>query len=246
MIIPIPILACLVLALLIESGRRGRRSRWSNRTQYRSSNERLPHRPHLRGRGWRRSEEEARRLAINLLGGTGDPTAHLIAGVVLLPGERSWDVARTRVAVWTQRPLWVTRSRIGWRGRTVRSVRQHETAAGWQDRGTIDGLVSSERLVGRIGPTGELVSVWWSTIAGIDIDLRRARILLQTNNGWRAQLSGPGVRTVAVAAVAACHGLRALTAHPGLASLWASGFPQPPSRPTPKALGPGSTSDYWS
>jgi hypothetical protein len=74
-----------------------------------------------------------------------------------------------------------------------------------------------------------MFSVWWSGLAGVDIDLKRDRILLNGENGWTGKLTGPTVAPLAVAAIAMCHGLDALLVHPALAALGQ----EDPSQPTP-------------
>jgi len=111
---------------------------------------------------------------------------------------------------------------------------------GWQDRGEGDWLITSLRLVGRTRPDGELTSIWWSGLAGIQLDLGADTVHLDGNNGWRGELIGPGVAPIAVAAVAACHGPEVLLVHPGLARLRGSGTQAETSpAPEPLALGPG-------
>jgi len=75
------------------------------------------------------------------------------------------------------------------------------------------------RLVGRTRPDGELASICWSGLAGIQLDLDADTVHLDGNNGWRGEITGPGVATIAVTAVAACHGPEALLVHSGLARL---------------------------
>ena len=63
------------------------------------------------------------------------------------------------------------------------------------------------------------MSIWWASVAGTEVDVRNEFVMLNTANGWRGRLSGPGTAPIAVAVVAACHGPAALLAHPGLACL---------------------------
>ncbi len=135
----------------------------------------------------------------------------------------------------------VARSRVrGW-GRRVGSAAREVTASGWQDNGGIDWLVTSLRLVGRTQPEGELLSIWWGGSPASGVDLGVDAVHLDGNNRWRGQVTGPGVAPIAVAAVAACHGLEALAVHPGLASLRRPSSTPVETSPVPEplALGPG-------
>lgn len=111
----------------------------------------------------------------------------------------------------------------------------------------MDWLVTSLRLVGRAQAEGELLSIWWSGLAGVQVGLDADTVHLDGNNGWLGHMTGPGVAPIGVAAVAACHGPEALLVHQALARL-----PRPstqgetPPAPEPLALGPGDpTPKVW-
>jgi hypothetical protein len=144
-----------------------------------------------------------------LASGGHDPVAHLAAGgVVLQPGEIAWIHTRARLAVWTIQSAWVTCSRVRWRGRRAESTSREVAAGGWRDHGAVDWLITSLRLVGRTGPNGGLLSIWWSDLAGVKVDLGNDTIYLEAANGWRGQITGPGIAPIGVAAIAVCHGQR--------------------------------------
>jgi hypothetical protein len=188
----------------------------------------------------REAAETARAFVAMIAAGGHDPVAHLGAGVVLQPGESPWVHARARLATWDTHVVQVSSRRGRWWGRRVENVAREMTLRGWQDRGEGDWLITSLRLVGRTRPDGELTSIWWSDLAGIQLDLGADTVHLDGNNGWRGELIGPGVAPIAVAAVAAGHGPEALLVHPGLARLRGSGTQAETSpAPEPLALGPG-------
>ena len=113
---------------------------------------------------------------------------------------------------------------------------------GWEGHGEIDWLTTSKRIVGRYQAGGELISVWWSALAGVDIDLDHDRLTLNAVNGWTGHLSGPDVSLIAVAAVGICHGSEALTVHPALLALRVSeGWQTMPPPEEPRALTKSST-----
>jgi len=221
----------LGVALVLTLVRRLRRSRQGGR-----------HRHHRMGwlvarRRRRRAEDDARQLLAALLrGGQIDPRSHLTAGVILQSGEVTWGTAAARLAVRTTTAAWITRTRISWWARRAETVGQEQTSSGWMRQGGAEWLLTSHRLAGRLPGTSELISIWWSTVAGLGIDLRRGHLLLQTATGWRASFEGPGVAPMAVAAVVGCHGPAALRDHPSLGSLQDSD-PTPAPQP-PRALGP--------
>jgi hypothetical protein len=187
-------------------------------------------------------------LVAVLAAGGHDPVAHLGAGVVLQPGEMPWAQARSRLATWDTHVARLSRSRVGWWGRRVDSAAREVTTSGWQDHGEIDWLITSLRLVGRTQPDSELTLIWWSGIAGLLVDLDAETVHLDGNNGWRGHITGPGVATIGVAAVAACHGPAALLVHPGLVRLRGSGAQvETSATPEPLALGQGDPVDgMWS
>jgi len=154
-----------------------------------------------------------------LAAGGHDSVAHLCVGVVLQPGEKAWVQARARLVTWETQSAQVSRSRARWWGRRVEGAAQEVTASGWQDHGEIDWLITSLRLVGRVHSDGELLSLWWNGLAGIEVDLDVDTVHLDGVNRWRGHITGPGVAPISVAAVAACHGPGALLVHPGLARL---------------------------
>lgn len=187
----------------------------------------------------REAAEAARALVVVLAAGGHDSVAHLGVGVVLQPGERAWVQARARLVTWETQSAQVSRSRARWWGRRVEGAAREVTASGWQEHGEIDWLITSLRLVGRVHSDGELLSLWWNGLAGVEVDLDADTVRLDGVNGWRGQITGPGVAPIGVAAVAACHGPRALLVHPGLACLRGPRTQTETSQaPDPPALGP--------
>lgn len=83
----------------------------------------------------RLAEERARRLVVDLMTGRSGLVANLSAGVVLRPGEVAWQSTQTRLATWTTRPVWVSRSRVTWLGRRAESIGQEAAVSGWQEHG---------------------------------------------------------------------------------------------------------------
>jgi len=169
-----------------------------------------------------------------------DPVVHLAAGVVLEAGEVAWQRSVARLAVWSTETSWVTRSKVGWLGRRAQGVSREAVVSGWREHGNIDWLITSARLAGRAPASGELISIWWAGLSGAQLDLDAGVIRLDVASGWSAQITGPGVSPIAVAAVAACHGPASLLDHPGLACLRGrAGVPEASRGPEPPAVGAG-------
>jgi hypothetical protein len=124
---------------------------------------------------------------------------------------------------------WTAYTQVSWLGRRARNITRESTTEGWQDHRQIDWLVTSQRVVGRRPASGELFSLWWSGVTGVEVDIKRDCIVLNTVNGWTGMLTGPTVAPLAVAAIAMCHGPEALLVHPALAPLRQGD----PSQPTP-------------
>ena len=221
-----------------------RRRRWHQPHPGDEPLRRRPRRAHRLGdrRRRRAAESEARALVTRLA--TNDPGEglDLAAGIVLRAGEIAWLRASARLSVWVSEAIWVTSSRSSWLGRRAQSVGAPRVRAGWRDEGSVEWLVTSARLAGRLPRTGEVLSIPWASVAGLEVDLPGGQVRIQTANGWRCVLSGPGVAPIAVAGVAACHGVAALIAHPALAGLRDPALSRDPAstrRPEPLALGSG-------
>jgi hypothetical protein len=136
---------------------------------------------------------DARALAIELA--RGEPSTAfdpMAAGVVLQPGE----------IVYRQVPLWI---RVQQDGR-------------WADASYADVLVSDMRLLCRFA-SGSLVSLWWSGLVGLRVDLAAEHIVLDFGDGQLVNLSGPLVAPVAVVGIASVYGMEAMLTHPGLARI---------------------------
>jgi hypothetical protein len=237
------IVGLLTLWRVIASVRPRRRA-WEQRTGGAPSRRR-PCRHHRPGDGKRRrlAREQARDLVGTLLAGGHDPVVHLAAGVVLEAGEVAWQRSMACLSVWSTESSWITRSRISWLGRRAHSASSEVVVSGWRDYGGIDWLITSARLVGRAPTSGELISIWWAGLSGVQVNLDAGVVSLDAANGWRAEITGPGVAPIAVAAVAAvaaCHGPASLVGHPGLACLRGQSVVAEASRgPEPPVLGTG-------
>lgn len=184
---------------------------------------------------------QARELARAIVEDRPDPTAHLAAGVVLQPGEDAWLRARARLASRTSQPAWTARTQASWLDRRARSVTRESPTEWWLDNGEIHWLITSERVVGRLPASSEMISLWWSGLAGVDVDLKRDCIVLNGVNGWTGMLTGPAVAPIGVAAVAMCHGLEALPEHPALEMLRKQGSQQPSPAQGPRVVDSGGT-----
>jgi hypothetical protein len=233
----------IVVALLMAVAwvRRRGASSWK-RSLGGSPLHRRPRRHHRVGDRRRRQDasEEARAFVAMLAVGGRDLLAHLHTGVILQAGETPWAHAQARLATWETQAAQVAASRVRWGGRRVDSTGREVAAGGWQDHGELDWLITSLRLVGRTQANGELISIWWSGLAGAQVNLAGDAVHLDGSNGWRGAITGPGVAPIAVAAVAACHGQEALPVHPGLALLRRPATQTETSRsPEPPALRPG-------
>ena len=138
------------------------------------------------------SYADARHLALELAGGTGQSLDAMAAGVVLEAGE----VARRLVDGWLR--IWVD--------------------GAWSLPRWTQSLVSDRRLLVRLD-SGELVSLWWEGLVGFSADLEAGYVVLDFGDGRPRSLSGPGAPVVAVAGVARLYGPEAMLTHPALAPL---------------------------
>jgi hypothetical protein len=84
-----------------------------------------------------------------------------------------------------------------------------------------------------------MISIWWSGLAGVDIDLESDRIVFNGVNGWTGVLTGSAVAPIAVATIAMCHGLEAILVHPALEFVRRSGPGQLPRSRELEAAGEG-------
>lgn len=165
-----------------------------------------------RYREWEREAREgawgdARWLALDLYHGRAGPLGTYDIGLALEPGEVLYRQAWARY--WT---LGATTELVDSHGRV--SV----VPAAWRDWGWCQTVVTSHRLATRLAADGcRLVSNWWASIAGVQVDLARDVVVLDDRaSSWRGAYGGPAAALVAVAAVERVHGLAALIDHPAL------------------------------
>lgn len=137
--------------------------------------------------------EDARLLALELGGlrqaQTVDPMS---VGVVLEAGEQAYRAV----------PLELRVLEAGW----------------WTVGEPCRALVTDRRLLLR-RPQGELASLWWGSVVGLEVDLAVGRVVLDFGDGRPRGIFGPGTAVAAVMAVAGVYGLEALVTHPGLVGL---------------------------
>jgi hypothetical protein len=136
---------------------------------------------------------DARALAIELA--RGEPSARfdpMAAGVVLQPGETAYR----------QVPIWI---RVQQDGR-------------WAEASLAEVVVTDLRLLCRFG-SGSLVSLWWSGVVGLRVDLAAEHIVLDFGDSEPVNLSGAQVAPVSTVAIASVYGTQALVGHPALALL---------------------------
>ena len=138
--------------------------------------------------------DDARALALELAGLSSARSAvdAMADGVVLGPGER----ALRRVGLWLRM----------------------RTGGLWSDAVWASVIVTDSRLIARL-PAGDLVSLWWGSIVGFDVDLTEQRVILDYGDGTPRLLAGAAVSLAAVAGVVRLYGVEALTTHAALAPL---------------------------
>jgi hypothetical protein len=136
---------------------------------------------------------DARALALELAGMRDDaPIDAMVQGLVLEPDE----VGRRVAALWLR----------------IRVDGQ------WSPASWSQVLISNHRLLIRLSG-GDLVSLWWGSLVGFEVNLGEDFVILDFGDGRPRALSGSGVALVAVAGVARLYGVEALTTHPALEPL---------------------------
>lgn len=139
------------------------------------------------------AHDNARALVLQIVSGKPTGIKAYDIGVVLKPGEILYQRASAR----------------------FQPISKDGTA--WLERGVVDWAVTSDRIVGRLPTTGQIVDIEWKDITAVTADLTNEWLALDgVRNGWRAILSGPAVAPISVAAIASCHGPQALIDHPAL------------------------------
>lgn len=160
------------------------------------------------------SSAAARVLALTIVEGRSFGVHAYDLGIVLGDGEIAWQ--RAPADYW-------------WRGEQSWTV-QHNSYHGYRSTinevhqpcmyhaGMLDWLITNQRLATR-KPDGHVISVWWAAIEAISADLAREIVVLDGTGGYHGELRGPAIASIAVAAVATCHGWEALLDHPALEPL---------------------------
>jgi len=167
--------------------------------------------------------DDARMLALAIAGSCHLPAISTYdLGIVLGVGEVVWQ--RTPAAYWwrgEQRWTEQRTSHAGYRSTFTEVRRESMNCAG-----TLGWLITSQRLVAR-EPTGEVISIHWTAIQAVSVDLIADAVALDGAAGYHCELRGPAIAPVGVAAIACCFGPRALLDHPSLVALRGVRVPVP-------------------
>lgn len=163
-----------------------------------------------RVRSWR----DARALAVAIVEGTADGPAPYDIGLVLEPGEHVWYRCPA-VYQWRTSVSW-TEQRISYWG--YRASAHEVNAARMVCIGMTDWLITNHRLATRQAD-GQVISIYWTALTGVTVDPVAERVILDGTDGFHGELTGPAIAPIAVATIAACHGLQALVDYPSLAPL---------------------------
>ncbi len=175
--------------------------RWSPRARWRRRHIHRPASRFVRRRQRHAAFLQAWELTRAIVEDRPDPVAHLAAGVILQPGEDPWTRARARLAVRTGHAASTAYTQLSWPGRRAKNVTCDTITEQWRNYREIEWLITSKRVVGRPPVSSEMISAWWSGLAGVDIDLASDRIVFDGVNEWTGMLTGPAVAPVAVAAI---------------------------------------------
>jgi hypothetical protein len=160
------------------------------------------------------ANDNARALAVAIATGTAWMPPPYDLGILLEPGEIAWHRCPATYR-WRGTDSWIEqRSSHGGR----RAISREVTTPCMYSLGNTDWLVTNLRLAAR-SHDGQVISVYWSAIVGLTVDLDAGMVAIDGADGYHGELSGPALASIAVAAVAVCHGRRALVEHPGLGSL---------------------------
>jgi hypothetical protein len=157
------------------------------------------------------SRHAARELALTIVRGQSSAMQAYDLGIVLNNGESAWQ--RVPADYWYRGELsWMVQdnSYRGYRS-TINEVHQPYVIHG----GLLDWLITNQRLAAR-KPDGQVISIYWSAIEAISVDLTQEIVGLDGTDGYHGELAGPAIAPIAVAAIATCHGPRALLDHPAL------------------------------
>jgi len=154
-------------------------------------------------------------LAVAIAGASSLPTTLTYdLGIVLLPSEVIWQ--RTTAAYWWRGEQRWTEQRISHAGyrSTVTEVQRESMNCS----GTFAWLITNQRLAAREA-SGEVISIPWSAIQGVSVDLAADVVALDGADSYHGELRGPAIAPIAVAAIASCYGPHALLDHPALCVL---------------------------
>lgn len=168
------------------------------------------------------AHETARNLVLSMVSNKPTPTTPYGIGVVLDLGEQ----------VWAECP--------------IRFLQENLPAGGLTDSPVRPWLVTSDRVVGRLGDD-RLYGWRWEHIRGCRVDLSASAeiVTLDLDGGSRLDWTGPGVAPLAVAAVYRLHGRKALVDHPGLNAIRLADRAVRRNHPAPAALPPWSPNTNW-
>ncbi|WAX55111.1 hypothetical protein M6B22_11120 [Jatrophihabitans cynanchi] len=158
--------------------------------------------------------DNARALAVAIVGADQPALRIYDFGIVLGEGEVVWQ--RTPADYWWRGQQTWTEQRTSYNGgrSTLTNIRRPVLNCA----GTLEWLITNQRLVAR-EPTGEVISIYWTAIEAVGIDLTAEVVVLDGADGYHGELRGPAIAPVAVAAIGCCHGPYALLDHPALAAL---------------------------
>jgi hypothetical protein len=160
------------------------------------------------------SPDAARALVLSIVRGESPGFQAYDLGIVLNDGETVWQRAPAHYQYRGERS-WVEQhnSRRGYRS-TINEVHQPCMFSA----GFLDWLITDQRLGAR-QPDGTVLSIYWSAIEAITVDLARECVVFDAADGYHGVLSGAAIAPIAVAAIASCHGAHALLDHPALEPL---------------------------
>lgn len=158
--------------------------------------------------------DNARTLALAIVGGCQPAVQTYDLGIVLDTGEIAWQ--RTSADYWWRGQQTWTEQHTSYNGRRGTLSEVHRPVLNCA--GTLDWLITNQRLAAR-EDSGEVISIRWTAIQAVSIDLIADLVVLDGANAYHGELRGPAIASVAVAAIACCHGPEALPGHPSLSPL---------------------------